>query len=128
MTTQDQKKDWARQSQVLVATTTGAGSALLAMLASACCISPILAPLIVSVIGVSGAVWIAGIRPYSPYIFGVSFLLLLYGYWIAYWQAPNCDGESCRVRPKRNIQISLWAAAILWAVSLISYLYLSILR
>ena len=46
------------------AAATSAGAAAIATAASACCI-PIVAPLVVTVLGASGAAWAAGLKPYS---------------------------------------------------------------
>src|SRR5215510_12858218 len=82
----------ARPPGTLGAAAAGAGSALVAVLASSCCV-PILAPLIVAVLGAGGAAW-AGLKPYSPYLLGGSLLLLLYGLWTVYRPRPDVRGLS----------------------------------
>lgn len=62
------------------AATSTTGAAVLATVASACCVGPVLAPVIVAVLGASGAAWAAGLKPYSPYIPGASLVLLVYGF------------------------------------------------
>lgn len=98
------------------AATSGAGAAVLATAATACC-APILAPLIISVLGVSGAVWAAGLKPYSPYILAGAGLLLAYGFWTVYRQPPLPAGSSCPARRPRSVRIVLWVSALLWLVA-----------
>ena len=88
---------------------TGAGAALITTAASACCV-PVIAPLLVSVLGVSGAVWAAGLRPHSPYLLAVSALLLGYGFWTVYRPWPAAAGVACPVRRPRLPRIVLWVA------------------
>ena len=90
----------------------GAGAALTATLAGACCISPTLAPLIVGVLGVSGAVTLAGIKPYTPWLLGASFLMLAYAFWSAYRRR----GE-CAVKPRRGVRAMLWISALVWTLA-----------
>ncbi len=98
------------------AATSGAGAAVLATAATACCV-PILAPLIVSVLGVSGAVWAAGLKPYSPYILAGAGLLLGYGFWTVYRRRPLPADVSCPARRPRGVRIVLWTSALLWLVA-----------
>ena len=65
------------------AATTGAGAAVLATAATACCV-PILAPLLVSVLGVSGSIWAARLEPYSLVVLLLAGSLLSYGFWTVY--------------------------------------------
>jgi hypothetical protein len=95
----------------------GAGAAALATAASACCV-PVLAPLLISVLGVSGAVWAAGLKPYSPAILGAAGLLLAYGFWTVYHRHPVADGAACPRRRPRAVRIVLWASALGWTLAL----------
>jgi hypothetical protein len=90
----------------------GAGAALTATLAGACCVSPTLAPLIVGVLGVSGAVALAGIKPYTPWLLGGSFLMLAYAFWGAYRRRSECT-----VKPRRAVRAMLWISALVWMVA-----------
>lgn len=100
------------------AATSGAGAAVLATAATACC-APILAPLIVSVLGVGGAIWAAGLEPYSPYILAGAGLLLAYGFRTVYRRRPLPAGASCPARSPRSVRIVLWASGLLWVVALL---------
>lgn len=99
----------------------GAGTALAAAASTACCV-PILAPLLVSALGVGGAVWAAGLTPYSPYLLAGSGLLLAYGLWTVYRRRPAPPGDACPARRPRAVLIVLWASALLWLGALSLYL------
>jgi hypothetical protein len=89
----------------LGAATAGAGSALAAVLASSCCVGPVIAPFVVAVLGASGAAWAAGLKPYSPYILAGSLAFLLYGpilktpeaawdVWMLYGRGVRWEGQT----------------------------------
>lgn len=114
-----------RQLGAAGAAVSGAGAALVATAATACC-APVIAPLIVAVLGASGAAWAAGLKPYSPWLLGGSFLLLAYGFWSVY-RAP----KSCTVPVKAGRRWSgaavkgvLWLAALLWLAAMAANLFL----
>ncbi len=94
----------------------GAGAAALATAAGACCI-PVIAPLVVAVLGASGAAWAAGLKPYSLAILGFAGLLLAYGYRVLYRPRPAGAGEACSVRRPLSPRLVLWIATALWAVA-----------
>jgi len=94
----------------------GAGAAALATAAGACCV-PVIAPLVVAVLGASGAAWAAGLEPYSLAILGVAGLLLAYGYQVIHWPRHAATGEACAVRPPLSPRLVLWVASALWAVA-----------
>ena len=52
----------------IASASTGVAAAALTVVTAACCVSPVVAPIIVSVLGASGAVWAAGLKPYSWWI------------------------------------------------------------
>ncbi len=99
------------------AAATGAGAVLITTAASACCV-PIIAPLLVSVLGVSGAVWAAGLEPYSPYLLAASAMMLGYGFWTVYGPRPAVAGGVCPVRLPRLPRIVLWTAGAMWLAAL----------
>ena len=94
----------------------GAGAAALATAAGACCV-PVIAPLVVAVLGASGAAWAAGLKPYGLAILGVAGLLLAYGYWVVYRPRSAAAGEACPVRRSLSPRLVLWIATALWAVA-----------
>ncbi len=111
-------KSRKKDLQTWGAATTGAGAAVLATAASACCV-PILAPLLVSVLGVSGSVWAAGLKPYSLPILALSGLSLAYGFFAVYRQRAEAVGV-CSTRRPRAVRWVLWSSAILWALAVMA--------
>jgi len=106
-----------RRLGAIGAAAAGAGSALAAVLASSCCVGPVVAPLIVAALGASGAAWAAGLKPYSPYLLAGSFALLLGGLRLTYRPRQACVDGSCPVRPGRSVKMVLWAAVALWTLA-----------
>lgn len=103
------------------------GASALAVLASACCV-PVLAPLIVSVFGVAGAIWAAGLKPYAPWALAGAGALLAWGH-VRVWSAarrlaagatiePGAEGDaSCRPRRRRWVPWALWGATAVWLLA-----------
>ena len=96
----------------------GAGAAALATAAGACCL-PVVAPLVVAVLGASGAAWAAGLKPYSLGILSIAGLLLAFGYWVIYRPRPAVDGEACAVGTPLGPRMVLWLSTVLWLVAAI---------
>lgn len=94
----------------------GAGAAALATAASACCV-PVIAPLVVAVLGAGGAAWAAGLKPYSLAILAAAGLLLAYGFWVVYRPRPAAAGKACPVRRPLTPRLVLWIASALWAIA-----------
>jgi hypothetical protein len=96
---------------------TGVAAAALTVVTAACCVSPVLAPILVSVLGASGAVWAAGLKPYGWWILGGAFACLAYGFWTVYRPRRACAvGEA---PPNRGTwptvaKVSLWFGAACW--------------
>lgn len=108
----------ARELGVAGAAVSGAGAALVATAATACC-APIIAPLVVGVLGASGAAWAAGLKPYSGWLLAGSAGMLAYGFWSAYRTRAQCDvvaGATAR-RGSRVARAVLWVAALLWVAA-----------
>ncbi len=96
---------------------TGAGGAVLATAATACCV-PVFAPLLVSTLGVTGSIWAASLKPYSILILLGSGILLGYGFWTVYRRRPLPEGQVCSTNPPKIQRIVLWFSAALWGVAL----------
>ncbi len=113
----------------LSAGSTGFGAALVTIVAGTCCVSPVLAPLIVGAIGAGGAAWAAGLKPYSNYILAASLLLLAGGFWSAYRPRTQCVAGTDVSRPPRWMsRLSrgvLWAGAVCWVGAVVVHLTLS---
>ena len=112
----------ARDVGALGAATTGVGAAIVTLVAGACCVSPVVAPLIVGVLGASGAVWAASLKPYAWWILALAGLSLIGGFWTVYRPRPACDvaGGSRRSQLLPRIaKVSLWIGAVCWTAALL---------
>jgi len=95
------------------------GSVIGAVLASSCCI----VPLVLVTLGVSGT-WIgslSALEPYKPWFSAVTMLFLGIGFWQVYWKPkPECEEGSYCASPKsdRVVKIALWSATLLVALAL----------
>jgi len=96
-----------------------AGSVFGAILASACCI----APLLLITLGVSGA-WMSNLTllaPYQGYFITATLLFLAAGFWYVYWKPKKdcADGSYCASPTSdRVVKIALWVATALIALAL----------
>lgn len=117
----------ARDAGALGAATTGVGAAVVTLVAGACCVSPVLAPLIVGVLGATGAVWVANLKPYSWWILAAAGLSLVGGFWTVYRPRPVCDIDDRSARGRvlpRVAKVSLWIGAVCWTAALMLRLVL----
>jgi mercuric ion transport protein len=115
-----------RQAGAAGVASAGAGAALTAAAASACCV-PVAGPLIIALFGAGGSVWAASLKPYSPYLLAGSLGLLGYAFWIAYRPRTACPaGGEVRaiVRAPLWSRVVLWFAAMIWLVALVLNLVL----
>jgi hypothetical protein len=89
--------------------------------ATACCVGPVAAPLIVGLLGASGAAWAAGLKPYSPWLLGGSMVLLALGFRSAYRQPAACEVGGARQTAfgARVVRGVLWLAAALWVAAVL---------
>jgi hypothetical protein len=114
-------------ARAIVSGTTGVAAGLLSLVGAACCVSPVVAPIIVGVLGASGAVWAASLKPYGGWILGVSLLFLVFGFWTVYRPRPACVVSDA---PRQNRFLpmfakgSLWVGAVCWIVGLVLRLLL----
>lgn len=101
----------------IAAASTGVAAAALTVVTAACCVSPVIAPIIVAVLGASGAVWAAGLKPYGWWILAAAFVCLVFGFWTVYRPRRDCTvGEASRRRRvlPRIAKLSLWFAVACW--------------
>lgn len=94
------------------------GGVLGAILASTCCIGP----LILVSLGVSGA-WIGNLtalEPLKPYFIAATLVLLGLGFWQVYFRKkPACEEGSYCARPESGLitKTALWIATVLVALA-----------
>jgi len=95
------------------------GSVIGAILASSCCI----VPLLLVTLGVSGA-WIgslSALQPYKPWFAAVTLVFLALGFWQVYWKEKRaCEEGSYCANPvsDRVVKIALWSATVLVVLAL----------
>ncbi|MFC3118461.1 mercuric transporter MerT family protein [Jhaorihella thermophila] len=94
-----------------------AGGILGAILASSCCIIP----LILFAFGISGA-WIGtltGLAVYKPIFLTAAYGLIGYGFWMVYRkQQACCEGQVCaRPLPNRLVKGSLWFSLVMVVIA-----------
>lgn len=115
-------------AEAIASASTGVAAAALTVVSAACCVSPVLAPIIVSVLGASGAVWAAGLKPYGWWILGGTLVCLAYGFWLVYRPRQACAvDESTDRRPwlPRIAKVSLWFGAACWMTGVLLRVLLS---
>jgi hypothetical protein len=118
----DSARQAARDVGSVGAATTGVGAVVVTLVAGACCVSPVLAPLIVGVLGASGAVWAASLKPYTWYILAGSGAALAFGFWSVYRSREACALGEVPRRSRmlsRIAAIALWAGAVCWVGALV---------
>lgn len=117
----------ARDAGTIGAAATGFGAAAVTVVALSCCVSPVLAPMLVAVLGASGVVWAANLKPYSGLILAAGGVLLASGFWTVYRPRPTCEAgpSSGRNRVLPFVaKAMLWAAAVTWCAALMLRLIL----
>lgn len=91
-----------------------AGGVTGAILASSCCILP----LVLVLTGVGGA-WIGSLtalEPYKPYFIFATLVVIGFGFWHVYFKPkPPCEDDSYCAKPQSNIitQIALWIGLVI---------------
>ncbi|WP_339739422.1 mercuric transporter MerT family protein [uncultured Maricaulis sp.] len=91
-----------------------AGGIAGAILASTCCIVPLLLVLA----GVGGA-WIGSLtalEPFKPYFIAVTLGFIGFGFWHVYFKAkPPCEDGSYCAKPQSTLitQVALWAGLVI---------------
>lgn len=95
------------------------GGVIGAILASSCCILPLL----FVTVGISGA-WIGNLtalEPYKPYFSAIALVFIGLGFWQVYFRAkPECAEDSYCAKPQSAslTKLALWAAAALILLAL----------
>ncbi|GMU64570.1 MAG: hypothetical protein AMXMBFR36_08440 [Acidobacteriota bacterium] len=96
----------------------GAGGALMATAATACCAGPVIAPLVLGILGAGGAAWAARFEPYSVWFLAGSGGMLAFGFWSIYRVRLACEvpagGRNAR---QRLVRLLLWVSASLWVAA-----------
>lgn len=96
-----------------------AGGIVGAILASACCV----VPLVLVTLGISGA-WIGNLtalEPYKPYVATVTLGLIGFGFWHVYFKPkPECVEGSYCARPQSSLitKSALWIGFVMTVLAL----------
>jgi len=96
-----------------------AGGLIGAILASSCCV----APLLLLTLGVSGA-WmgnLTALAPYQGYFIAATLVFLGAGFWYVYFKPKKaCEDDSYCASPQsdRVIKVALWVATVLVVLAL----------
>ncbi len=115
-----------RQDAAAVGAATAAtGSAVTAAVAAACCVGPSIAPLLLPVLGASGLITIAALRPYMTWLEVITALLLGFSFWQVYRRRAICVQGGAPAIPTslRIARIVTWVATGLWLLSVLYALY-----
>lgn len=76
-----------------------------------CCV----APWAVTVLGVSGAITLARLAKFQPYLLILATVLLALAFYWAYRPQPACADGSCPTMQRRRQRWMVWAAAAAFA-------------
>ncbi len=90
------------------------GAALTSAAAAICCIGP----LALTLLGVNGMIFAAGLKPYRFHLLGASALMLGLAFLMIY-RPPRIGGTACPTRLGRVSKIFLWGATIIWIAAFI---------
>ncbi len=97
---------------------TVAGAAVAGLLASACCLGPVVAV----VLGFGSAAFAVALEPYRPYLIALTLLLLGLAFYFVYRKprAEACGPEgACRTAPReRTLKVLLWVVTAIVLASL----------
>jgi hypothetical protein len=96
---------------------TGAGAAFVSVVASACCVGPVMGPLLVTILGAGGAAWAASLKPFSGWLLAFAGVMLALGFYGSYRSRRSCSGGPPR-RRDQLVRGVLWLSAALWLISL----------
>lgn len=130
MSARNNSDSGSRDGSAAGAASVSVGAVSAAALGAACCSGPLLGPLIVAALGASGAATFAGIKPYTPYLFILSFLMLVYSFWTVYRPSKQCVVDASRQvshGARRLIKILLWVSTVVWIVS-VSFTFISLTK
>lgn len=101
------------------------GSVIAALLASACCIGPV----VFGLLGLTGVGFIAKFEAYRPFLILVTVGLLGVGFYFTYRKKAECEADSVCANPRadRINKIVLWsvtaiAVALLFAPTILSWI------
>ncbi len=94
---------------------TAMGSVLSALLASLCCIGPV----VFALVGAGSLGFAAAFEPYRPYLLGLTALFLATGFYLTYRKREvRCEDGSCRVQSAGR-----WQKMLLWLATALALIF-----
>ena len=119
-------QETARAAGAIASGSAGVTAGALSLVAAGCCVSPVIAPILVSVLGASGVVWAAGLKPYSGWILTGAAACLAYGFWTVYRPQASCAVPATRMQRvlPRIAKVTLWVGSVCWTAALLLQLLL----
>ncbi|MBI4501681.1 MAG: hypothetical protein HY700_11020 [Gemmatimonadetes bacterium] len=106
-------------------------AAIAAAGAAACCMGPATSPLIVAAFGASGAAWLAGLKPYAPYLLVGALAALVCAFRSVRRERRACASQpvsKLRLLATRLSLVVLWTSAVMWLGAEVAYLLFGIRR
>ncbi|MFQ5825065.1 MAG: mercuric transporter MerT family protein [bacterium] len=92
------------------------GSIFSALLASLCCIGPV----VFSLIGAGSLGFATAFEPYRPYLLALTVIFLGAGFYFTYRKREvQCDDGTCRVETA-----SKWSKLLLWAAAWVALIFM----
>jgi mercuric ion transport protein len=104
-----------KNSVVIGSSLSAMGSSLVATATAFCCVGPV----VIAVLGTSGALAAARLAPYRSYFIVGSILLLGLGFWLAHRPQGGCIGTTCTSRTAKITRVLLWLAALITAAAIL---------
>ncbi len=90
------------------------GAAVTSAVAAICCIGP----LALTLLGVNGMIFAAGLKPYRFYLIGASGLMLALAYWMIY-RPQTIQGAACSTWTTRWTRRTLWVTTAVWLAAFV---------
>jgi mercuric ion transport protein len=90
------------------------GAAATAIAASLCCVGPA----VVAILGTGGALAVARLERYRPYLLGAGAAVLAVGFVLAYRPGGTCRDGTCPRGAARFVRGTLWLSAGALAVAI----------
>lgn len=103
-----------RSAPIVGASLGAAGAAVAAVAASLCCVGPA----VVALLGTGGAIAVARLEPWRPYLLGFAVLTLGLGFLMAYRRGGVCRDGTCSRGATRFVKLSLWLSTLILAIAL----------
>ena len=116
----------SKETTALGAGAAGAGTAVTAAIAAACCVGPALAPVFLSLLGAAGLAAVAGLKPYAAELLLISGVMIVLPVRSLYRGNLSCAGEAAALHRSwvtTAAKALVVLAAMLWTASLLYAIY-----